>query len=250
MKNIFFIILGITLSMTVLMNEAAAQTPKIRIGEFTGSSGGTTVEEIESGSSKGLTDADVEFMYKAGLFDDEVPFFRQRISLAYSLFEFKENDRYFRYEGGTLAEKYKGTYPSSHGIAIQYHYGASFIRDLDWRGNPLLGLNLLLDGSFGSDIKTLGLGAELHFLWIFKIAAGITYMQSENRIFKSGEAFYSSWGKNKPIKDDKSAMLEFFQFGITIPLSSKFDLFALLSYSEDEDLDINSFRTGVSLKFW
>jgi len=87
MKKIFFLILGITLSIAVVMNKEAAsqdkKAPKIRIGEFTGSTG-EAVDETESATPQSLTDSDVEFMYGAGFFDDE--FFRQRISVAYNLF--------------------------------------------------------------------------------------------------------------------------------------------------------------------
>ncbi|MCL1833829.1 MAG: hypothetical protein FWG49_04935, partial [Leptospirales bacterium] len=157
-------------------------------------------------------------------------------------------------EGGSLVEINNDKKSYSNGIAIQYHCGVSFIREYDWRGNPLFGLNLLLDCSFGSDIKTLGLGVEVHFLWIFKIAAGSTYIQSENSIFKSGYANSPFSGKFLGLQDKKSATLDFFQVGITIPLSNKFDLFVLWSNSKDKgypesDLSITSLRTGVSLKF-
>jgi len=197
MKKIFFLILGMILSVSAVMNEAAAQdrgAPKIRIGEFTGSSDAKTAE-TESDSSKGLTNSDVEFLYKAGFFDED-PFLRHRISVAYNSF-YIDNKEHFIYEGGAYKEISSNKKSYSHGIAIQYHLGASFLRDYDWLGNPLLGVNLFFDGSFGSvgwlgNIMTLGVGGEIHFLWICKIAVGIAYIQSEKKLFTSGEYYYSS----------------------------------------------------------
>ena len=259
MKKIFFLILGIALSMTVVMSDAAAaeekKGPKIRLGEFTGTTDSGT-DETKYDSQKGLSDSDIEFMYRAGVFDEPPKFFRQRISVAYNLF-YIHNKEHFTYDLVQMGDEKH----YSNGIAIQYHCGISLIRYFDWRSNPFLGVNLLLDGSLGSggagNIKTLGVGGEVHFLWIFQIGAGLSYIQSENRIFGSGRTQYSAWyGRNIPIKDKKSKTLPFFQGGISIPVSNKYDVFALvrMNYEEEGDdnhttLTISSCRTGVAWKF-
>ena len=263
MKKIFFLILGMILSVSFVMNEAAAQdknAPKIRIGEFTGTSGGT-VDKTESESSKGLTDADVEFLYKAGFFDED-PFLRHRISVAFNLFVINLEPHLKKRPGGGLDNE--GSSDTSFlGIAIQYHCGISFLRDYDWLGNPLFGVNLLLDFSFGSggwvgNIMTLGFGGEVHFLWICKAAVGLAYVQSENKIFEDGSLYVSPPGRNLPIIDRKSKTLPFWQLGISIPVSKEFDVFALVSVIEDEYygtgsgnyLALESFRGGVAWKFF
>ena len=265
MKKIIFLILCITLTITVVMSDAAAREkkgPKIRLGEFTGtdSGSGTAADKTDSSSPKGLTDDDVEFMYRAGVFDDEEPlgFFRQRISIGYNLFMISRHFIY-EYDGGGLLVEREMERAYSHGIAIQYHLGISLMRDYDWRGNPILGVNFLLDGSFGygeNNIMTLGLGGEVHFLWIFKIAAGVGYIKSESTIFRSGE-YAPFYGQNKPVRNEKSGILPFIQFGISIPVSNKYDVFALFSEFRNEEgqggdrpfPDIEFFRAGISWKF-
>lgn len=268
MKKIFFLILAMTLSIAVLMNEAAAQgkkAPKIRIGEFTGTAG-ETVDKTESDSPKGLTDSDVEFMYRAGLLDEKLPFFRQRFSVGYNLFYIKESRHLIHDDGGALVENGRKSH-YSNGIAIQYHFGASFTRDYDWLGNPLLGVNLLLDGSFGTgggDIMSLGIGGEVHFLWIFKIAYGFVYAESENKMFTPNKdpVDFSYMGSGMlPVHDKKSARLDFVQVGISIPVSKEFDVFALVSLIEERVNDwyygndlassqILSCRAGISWKIF
>ena len=264
MKKIFFLILGITLSIAVVMNKEAAsqdkKAPKIRIGEFTGSSD-ETVDETESNSPKGLTDSDVEFMYRAGLFDEEPGFFRQRFSIAFNVSQIDgKGQAYLANEGRTLVRKEMGS-SYANGVAIQYHLGTSFIRDFDWHGNPLLGLNLLLDGSFvyrHFSVTSFGVGAELHFLWILKAAVGVGSVWSSDEIFASGEYDYLGT-EFLPLKDRKNASFRFFQYGISIPVSNKYDVFALMNISKENrsggeggeysSVEIASFRAGVAWKF-
>ena len=245
MKKIFFLIMGMILSIAVATNEAAA-------------------DETESDSPKGLSDSDIEVMFQAGLLryerpSDERPseFFQARFSVAYNLFYIYNKD-HLAYEGGSLVyNKEKQIF--SHGIALQYHTGASFMRKYDWRGNPLLGANLLLDFSFGSggagSIMTLGIGGEAHFLWVCKIAAGTTYVQSGNKLFSSDKQdFTTSPGRtaNLPIRDKKSRVRPFFQGGVSVPVSHELDVFALgslIHLVKKEELDFVSVRLGVSQKF-
>ena len=262
MKKIIFLILCITLSITVVMSDAAAQEkkgPRVRLGEFTGTDSGsdTAADKTDTSSPKGLTDDDLELMARAGVFDEDEPkFFRQRFSIAYNMFMIFAGDH--TTDGG-VTEVHNNTEYSPYGIAIQYQLGISLMRDYDWRGNPILGVNFLLDGSFGygeNNIMTLGLGGEVHFLWIFKIAAGVGYIKSESTIFRSGE-YAPFYGQNKPVRNEKSGILPFIQFGISIPVSNKYDVFALFSEFRNEEgqggdrpfPDIEFFRAGISWKF-
>jgi len=226
-----------------------------------------TEPEPEPVLPKKTADSDVEFMHRAGLFDEEpYGFFRKRISVAYNLFDIK----YFKHTR-ELDDK-RGC---SNGIAIQYHCGVSFTRGFDWRGNPLFGVNLLFDGSIGfgvggnmmaglvnakgSDpldlgagwnIMTLGFGGEVHFLWIFKIAAGYTYVNASRKIFYSGGYDHSPAVKRPP--DKKSGMLLFLQGGISLPVSNKSDIFALISFSDGPDArgaETRNYRVGIARKF-
>ena len=164
--------------------------------------------ETETASPKDLVEDEIEFMHRAGIFDeDSYGFFRHRISIAYNLSRIgprsKKKRAYLTHEGGTLVRK-EINYSYVNGAAIQYHLGMSFIRSSDWRGNPLLGANLLLDGSLASgrneNIQSIGLGAELHFFWVFKAAVGYRAMRSKNRIFHPFPVYYLP-GQSLPVKD-------------------------------------------------
>ena len=261
MKKIFFLILGIALSMTIVMSDASADEekkgPKVRLGEFTGTSG-AGADETKSDAPKGLTDDDIKFMYQAGVFEKPPGLFRQRFSIAYNLSWINTRD-HFVYDAGSLAER-EGEKTYSNGIAIQYNFGISLMRYFDWRNNPLLGVNFLLDSSFGfigdRNITTLGFGGEVHFLWIFKMAMGYNYIKSNNMIFGSGKYIPVQWGNDYAIKDSKSTSLLFVQAGISIPVSKESDVFASASLMEeqdrsnlDDDTEIISFRAGVAWKF-
>jgi len=185
---------------------------------------------------------------------------RQSIGVAFSYMDlvgFNEPG-YFTYENGSLVRKdINGGNKGLIGIAFQYHFwGRSFINGTDWRGNSLLGISLLLDGSlnYGTYLKIayFGIGLELQFLWIFKAAWGMSIVRSDEKVFgHSGDA--NDGFETLPVKDKKLTQFMFFQAGISVPVYNEYDVFALFDLRPELLVSsgqvFTSFRAGVAYKF-
>jgi len=160
--------------------------------------------------------------------------------------------------GGSHFEDMSGY---AYGIAVQYHFLGIHISDSSWRGNPLFGLNLFLDGTLVNNkssqgtlrLGLAGFGLELQFLYVFRAAAGLSFVYyDEITIHGSGSAparLTNGWER-----------ILFLQGGISIPVYDRYDVFVLADFRSNYEntqyefsklptFDIVSYRAGIGYRF-
>ena len=168
---------------------------------------------------------------------------RNRVSLALDFSRMKYGGNSFlEYRNGTYVQKRPDS-PFLYGLAFQYNFmflGKNLFINNRWQGSPILGLGLLLDSSlnYGSGgIYSIGAGLEMQFLWIFRAAIGERICFKSNGVFGARGVVDLSAAPPDNFKgitkEDKRANFRFYQFGVSVPVYNKWDVFALCVYSKE-----------------
>jgi hypothetical protein len=195
------------------------------------------------------------------IFDSANPYSGFHLSLgigsSYDLYQ-RKGDKYYTQENGSLVlhnvPSDKIIYEAESGWSIggQYVVGLSFFNDLNWksRNERFFGIGVLAQTDFlyspTSSIGMLGVGINLHLLWLIDLSFG-----EGAAIFGKKTMNVTSYqdygGQRVPVygKKNNSGEYVFVQLGISFPLDKKYDIFLMMDVRQ---FDVNASRSEYA--YW